>query len=82
MGASPLHASTVGLIRSLRTNHTSPQFHVVYDNLFETVHASASEDPASGPDLFASSHFKSEFDDEAFVPTLPYEWLTPVDMSQ
>jgi hypothetical protein len=26
MGSSPLHASTVGLIRNLRTNHISPQF--------------------------------------------------------
>jgi hypothetical protein len=42
MGSSSLHASTVGLIRNLRTNHISPQFHVVYDDLFETVHASAS----------------------------------------
>jgi hypothetical protein len=29
MGASPLHASTVGLIRNLRTNHVSPQFYIV-----------------------------------------------------
>jgi hypothetical protein len=82
MGSSPLHASTVGLVRNLNTNHISPQFHVVYDDLFETVHASASEAPASWPDLFTFSRFKSDFDDEDFVPSLPDEWLTPVELSQ
>ena len=33
MGVSPLHASTVRLVRNLNTNYMSPQFHVVYDNL-------------------------------------------------
>jgi hypothetical protein len=82
MGSSPLHASTVGLIRNLQTNHISPQFHVVYDDLFDTVHASALEAPASWPDLFAFSRFKSDYDDADFVPTLPDEWLTPVELTQ
>jgi hypothetical protein len=73
MGASPLHASTVGLIRNLRTNHISPQFHVVYDDLFDTVHASAETSPASWPDLFTFSRYKSDFDDEDFVPSLSDE---------
>ena len=37
LGFSNEHSSTVGLIRNLRTNHISPQFHVVYDEKFETV---------------------------------------------
>jgi hypothetical protein len=82
MGASPLHASTVGLVQNLQTNHISPQFHVVYDDLFETVHASSSEAPASWPDLFTFNRFKSNFDDEDFVPTLPDKWSTPVELSQ
>jgi hypothetical protein len=81
MGSSPLHASTVGLVRNLRTNHISPQFHVVYDDLFETVHARASEVPASWPDLFTFNRFRSDFDDEDFVPGLTDEWLTPVELS-
>ena len=82
MGASPLHASTVGLVRNLRTNHISPQFHVVYDDLFDTVHASSEEAPASWPDLFTFSRYKSDYDDEDFVPSLSDEWLTPVEQSQ
>ena len=81
MGSSPLHASTVGLVRNLRTNHISPQFHVVYDDLFETVHASATEAPASWPDLFTFNCFKSDYNDEDFVPSLPDEWLTPVELA-
>jgi hypothetical protein len=37
LGHSPQHARTVGLLLSLTTGLVSPQFHVRYDNLFETV---------------------------------------------
>ena len=82
MGAPPLHASTVGLVHDLHTNHISPQFHVIYDDLFETVHSSPSTVPASWPDLVILHRFKSDFDDEDFVPDLAEGWLTPVELSQ
>ena len=31
------HASSVGLIRNLRTGYISPQFNVIYDNNFHTL---------------------------------------------
>ena len=37
LGKSFAHSSSVGLIGNLRTGYISPQFHVVYDNLFQTV---------------------------------------------
>ena len=37
LGFSNEHSSTVGLILNLKTGHISPQFHVVYDELFTTV---------------------------------------------
>ena len=37
LGKSSAHSSSVSLIRNLRTEYISPQFHVVYDNLFQTV---------------------------------------------
>jgi len=37
LGFSNEHSSTVGIILNLRTGYTSPQFHVVYDERFETV---------------------------------------------
>ena len=39
MGASHLHASTVGLVRSFTTNLLSPKFHAVYNDFFKTVHS-------------------------------------------
>ena len=39
IGFSHEHSSTVGLILNLRTGNISPQYHVVYDERFETVTA-------------------------------------------
>ena len=40
MGPSPNHSRSIGLILNPRTGHGSPQFHVKYDNFFETVRKS------------------------------------------
>jgi hypothetical protein len=37
LGVSPNHSTTIGRILNLRAGHVSPQFHVVYDDLFSTV---------------------------------------------
>ena len=37
MGKSLNHASSIGLTRNLRTGYVSPQYHVLYDNKYETV---------------------------------------------
>ena len=37
LGPSPSHACTVALILNPRTGHVSPQFHVKFDDFFETV---------------------------------------------
>ena len=37
LGVSPTHSSTVGRILHPETGHISPQYHVVYDELFQTV---------------------------------------------
>jgi len=40
VGYSPLHASNVGMIRNCNTgNVLSPQFHVMYNHFFKTVHS-------------------------------------------
>ena len=36
LGRSPHHAASVGLILNTETGHVSPQYHCVYDDLFET----------------------------------------------
>jgi hypothetical protein len=37
LGASTTHSSTVGHILNLKTSHISPQYHVIYDELFTSV---------------------------------------------
>jgi hypothetical protein len=37
LGYSPEHASSVALVLNLQTGHVSPQFHVVFDDRFDTV---------------------------------------------
>ena len=39
MGVSPLHAESVAVVCNLHTGYLSPQFHVVFDDKFETVYA-------------------------------------------
>ena len=58
-GRSPAHASSVGLILNPRTGHASPQFHVVYDDLFTTVpHLRTGKVPPHWSKLVQeSSHF-------------------------
>ena len=41
LGYSPEHASSVALVLNLQTGHVSPQFHVVFDDDFDTVNADA-----------------------------------------
>ena len=37
IGPSPRHTRSVGLVMNLQTGLVSPQFHVKYDDFFETV---------------------------------------------
>ena len=40
LGTSPRHSRRVALVLNLQTGHVSPQFHVVFDDLFETLRPS------------------------------------------
>lgn len=46
LGTSPRHASSVALALDLETAHVSPQFHLKFDDLFETV-AKGKANPAA-----------------------------------
>ena len=82
MGKLPLHTSTVGLVRNLWTHNISPQFHVVYDDAFDTVHSGDDVPPDSWPDLLILNRFKSDYDESDFVTELSNEWLTPIEAKQ
>lgn len=82
MGVSPLHASTVGLVRNLLTERISPQFHVVYDDFFETVHCDSDKQPLIWQELVVFNFFKSDFDQEFNLPDLGDEWLDEEELKE
>jgi hypothetical protein len=54
---------------------------VVYDDFFETVHATEEEPPAEWNDLVTFNRFDSEYDDEDYRPELSTEWLSPEELN-
>ena len=46
LGKSTKYASSIGLIKNLKTGFISPQFHVIYDHKFETVMGGYEENEA------------------------------------
>jgi hypothetical protein len=82
LGASPVHASSIGLIRNLRTGNISPQFHVVYDDFFETVHVSDFEEPTEWPELIIFQTYCSDFDEDGYIPELDDEWVDEETLGQ
>ena len=45
MGFNKMHSRQVGLVLNLLTGSISPQFHVVFDDMFSTVMSSTAADP-------------------------------------
>ena len=76
VGVSPNHLSTVGLIRNRTSGYVSPQFHVVYNDWFETVAASADLEPPEWEELVAFSRFRNVLDEGVDSPLLDVDWLT------
>jgi hypothetical protein len=78
LGFSPLHSTSVGLIRNLRTERISPQFHVVYDQDFETV---LSNVDVLSPNLWADLYTTSRELVETDLPdtVAPHEDWIPAD---
>jgi hypothetical protein len=83
MGFSPLHASSVALTRNLTTGNISPQFHVVYDDFFETVHTNGDDPPDVWSDLVIVPTYHAHLDDDApeSIPELSDEWLNPSELA-
>ena len=50
LGPSPNHARSVALVLNPRTGHISPQFHVKFDDFFETVQHKATDLDAPNPE--------------------------------
>jgi hypothetical protein len=60
LGGSPKHASLITLVLDLTTAHVSPQFHLKFDDLFETVSATRQNSQAQKSLWQQLCHFGSE----------------------
>ena len=74
VGHSPSHAGTVALVLNPRTGHVSPQFHIIFDDLFTTVPSmNKNQLPPNWADLVENS--RESVTDERF--DLAKTWLFP-----
>ena len=86
LGFSRQHSSLVAMVRNLHTGHISPQYHVVFDDQYETVfNMGAPEDQFDTlcNDLFENSrdwYAQEEYDSDGNVtykpPPLDEVWLS------
>ena len=87
LGFSKRHASTVGLIRNIKTGSISPQFHVVFDDGFTTVPSRVSDNnitpPANWLELltFSRMFLTDEDEDENTPIELNDEWLSEQEIN-
>jgi hypothetical protein len=86
LGFSKKHSSTVALVRNLHTGYVSPQYHVVFDDKFETVFhdgITTEELDKICDGLFAECrdcYAEEEYDDDGMLiytpPLLDEVWLS------
>jgi hypothetical protein len=60
-------------VRILKTCYLSPQFQLVFDDWFETVHSGQDMDP---------NKWETVFDEGTVPPKLKDEWLAPEEIAQ
>ena len=60
LGPSPNHARSIALVLNPRTGHVSPQFHVKFDDFFETVQTKATDLDAPDPEWKYLSGFATK----------------------
>ena len=81
MGIDPNHAETVPLVRNLKTGYLSPQYHVVFDDWFETCYSSDDQPPSNWEDMCIFNRYETVFDQGITPPQLGDEWLSPAELA-
>ena len=90
LGFSKQHSSLVALVRNLHTNYVSPQYHLVFDDKFDTIFQESKTEEELElicQDLFESNRDcyvdpEGEFDDGILVykpPPLDEVWLSDTE---
>jgi len=81
VGKSPKHLSTVHLVRNLSTGSIGPQYHLVFDNWFETIHVTGDEPPPQWEFLLDHSRYLAPIDDDDWTKVeLADDWLTASEL--
>jgi hypothetical protein len=73
---------TFPLIKNLSTGYISPQYHIVFDDWFETVFATEEATPPNWDDMCMMQRFKTIFDEVQEPPSLAEEWMTPEEVTK
>jgi hypothetical protein len=78
VGFSKLHSSLAGLVLNRTTGSITCQFHLLFDDMFSTVHSADESVPDSWNHLITrpSARLQIQLDDDA-SPDLSDEWLNP-----
>jgi hypothetical protein len=82
VGVSPVHAENIILIRNLSTGYIFPQYHIVFDDWFDTVYATEEAMPPICNDMCVMQRFKTVFDEGQDPPSLAEEWMTPEEVTK
>ena len=79
MGFRNMHSTQVGLVLNLLTGSISPQYHVVFDDMFSTVASSTASDTEVWIRLVTSrNQIIQVILDQEDEPDLDDEWLLPM----
>lgn len=77
MGFSPHHSTLVSYMLNFTTGSITPQFHVVFDDSFSSVHSSSLKNTSIWNQLLTSPNARFQIDlDESDEQMLADEWLT------
>ncbi len=78
LGLSPNHATSVPLVLNTSTGLVSPQYHLVFDDLFSTTNCLQTDRlPTHWPDLFKNSSENYLDEDEKQHHKLNHTWIDP-----
>ena len=70
------------MVRNIRKGRISPQFHVIFDDNFETVRTEEGIEPLVWEELLTTNSFRSNIEDNDDLPTLDKEWFDAEELRE
>ena len=84
MGFSPRHSTDVPLILNLQTGSISPQYHVVFDDIFTTVESilENKHPPSFWNEIYLEAKILQIPLDPNVDTSLQYDWITTEELDE